>query len=95
MAEYGKSNDHLKEITDRLEQGIQDLFNSERYEAYLKTMSKFYNYSFNNALLIALQRPDATLIAGYNAWRDNFKRHVMRMANAVSRSSPPAPSSGR
>lgn len=78
MAEYGKSNNRLKEITDRLEQGIQDMFNSERYMAYLKTMSKFYNYSFSNTLLIALQRPDATLIAGYNAWQDNFKRNVRR-----------------
>ena len=78
MAEYGKSNDRLKEITDRLEQGIQDLFNSERYAAYLKTMSKFYNYSFNNTLLIALQRPNATLVAGYNTWQDNFKRNVRR-----------------
>jgi len=78
MAEYGKPNDRLKEITDRLEQGIQDLFNSKRYAAYLKTMSKFYSYSFNNTLLIALQRPDATLVAGYNAWQNNFKRHVKR-----------------
>jgi antirestriction protein ArdC len=83
MAEYGKPNDRLKEITDRLEQGIQDLFDSERYTAYLTTMSKFYNYSFNNTLLIALQRPDATLIAGYNAWQDNFKRHVLRGEHGI------------
>ena len=83
MAEYGRSNDKLKEITDRLEQGIQDLFNSEQYAAYLKTMSKFYNYSFNNTLLIALQRPDATLIAGFNAWQANFKRHVKRGEHGI------------
>jgi len=78
LAEYGNSNDRMKEITDRLEKGIQELFNSEQFKVYLKTMSKFYNYSFNNTLLIALQRPDAKLIAGYNAWQDNFKRQVMR-----------------
>lgn len=83
MAEYGKSNDRLKEITDRLEQGIQDLFNSERFATYLKTMSRFYNYSFNNTLLIALQRHDATLIAGYNSWQDDFKRQVRRGEHGI------------
>lgn len=83
MAEYGKSNDKLKEITDRLEQGIQDLFNSEQYAAYLKTMSKFYNYSFNNTLLIALQRPDATLIAGFNAWKTEHNRYVKRDEHGI------------
>ena len=83
MAKEGKPNDRLREITDRLEQGIQDLFNSEKYAAYLQTMSKFYNYSFNNTLLIAMQRPDATLIAGYNAWQNKFKRHVKRGEHGI------------
>lgn len=73
-----KAPDRMKEITDRLEQGIQELFNSEKFTEYLKTMSKFYNYSYNNVLLISMQRPDATLIAGYNAWQNNFDRHVKR-----------------
>ena len=68
----------VREITDKLEQGIKELFESERFKEYLKTMSKFYNYSFNNTLLIAMQRPDATLIAGYTAWQRNFDRHVMK-----------------
>lgn len=68
----------LKEITDKLEQGIVDLFESEKYMEYLRTMSRFYNYSFNNTLLIAMQKPDATLIAGYNSWQKNFERHVLK-----------------
>jgi hypothetical protein len=74
----GSSRDKLKEITDRLEQGIKELFESEKYESYLKTLSKFHNYSFNNCLLIAMQKPDATHVAGFTAWRDNFKRYVMK-----------------
>ena len=62
-----KRADQLKEITERLEQGVKDIFTSEMYTKYLLTMSKFHNYSFNNTLLIAMQRPDATLVAGYNA----------------------------
>lgn len=68
----------VREITDRLEQGIKELFESERFKEYLRTMSKFYNYSFNNTLLIAMQKPEATLIAGYTAWQRNFDRHVMK-----------------
>lgn len=60
-----KRADQLKEITERLEQGVKDIFTSEMYTKYLLTMSKFHNYSFNNTLLIAMQRPDATLVAGY------------------------------
>ncbi len=60
-----KPAEKMKEITDRLEQGIQDLFESDRFKEYLQVMSKFHNYSFNNTLLIAMQKPDATLIAGY------------------------------
>ena len=68
----------VKEITDKLEEGLKELFESEKYRNYLSTMSKFHNYSFNNTLLIALQRPDASLVAGYQAWQKNFNRHVKR-----------------
>ena len=68
----------MKEITDRLEAGIQALFESEQYKAYLTAMSKFHNYSFNNTLLIAMQKPDDSLVAGFGKWRDDFERHVKR-----------------
>ncbi|WP_301185785.1 antirestriction protein ArdA, partial [uncultured Allobaculum sp.] len=73
-----KPAEKLKEITDRLEQGITELFDSERYKEYLKVMSKFHNYSFNNTLLIAMQKPDASLVAGFSAWKNNFERNVMK-----------------
>ncbi|EGT4203935.1 DUF4316 domain-containing protein [Clostridioides difficile] len=73
-----KPAEKLKEITDRLEQGITELFDSERYREYLKVMSKFHNYSFNNTLLIAMQKPDASLVAGFSAWKNNFGRNVMK-----------------
>ena len=73
-----KRADQLKEITERLEQGVKDIFTSEMYAKYLLTMSKFHNYSFNNTLLIAMQRPDATLVAGYNAWKNKFNRYVKK-----------------
>ena len=72
------SADRMKEITDRLETGIQELFESERYKAYLTSMAKFHSYSFNNTLLIAMQKPDASLLAGFSAWKNNFERNVMR-----------------
>ena len=74
----GKPAEKLKEITDRLEQGITELFDSERYKEYLKVMSKFHNYSFRNTVLIAMQKPDASLLAGFSAWKNNFERNVMR-----------------
>ena len=74
----GKPAEKLKEITDRLEQGITELFDSERYKEYLKVMSKFHNYSFRNTVLIAMQKPDASLVAGFSAWKNNFERNVMR-----------------
>ena len=77
MAE-NKNAQQVREITDKLEQGIKELFESEKYKEYLRTMSKFYNYSFNNTLLIAMQKPDATLIAGYTSWQRNFDRHVLK-----------------
>ena len=73
-----KPAEKLKEITDRLEQGIAELFDSERYKEYLKVMSKFHNYSINNTLLIAMQKPDASLVAGFSAWKNNFERNVMK-----------------
>ena len=73
-----KPADKLKEITDRLEQGIAELFESERYKEYLRVMSKFHNYSFNNTLLIAMQKPDASLVAGFSSWKNNFGRNVMK-----------------
>ena len=73
-----KPADKLKEITDRLEQGIKELFNSDRYKEYLRVMSKFHNYSFNNTLLIAMQKPDASLVAGFQSWKNNFKRNVVK-----------------
>lgn len=77
----GKSEsraDRVKAITDKLEAGIAALFQSETYKAYLSTMAKFHNYSLNNTLLIAMQRPDATLVAGYQAWQKQHQRHVKK-----------------
>ena len=68
----------VKEITAQLEAGVKDLFHSERYQDYLKAMSKFHDYSLNNTLLIVMQKPDASLVAGFNKWRDEFERHVKR-----------------
>ena len=80
----GRNNaERMKEITDRLEAGIQALFESEQYKNYLTAMSKFHNYSFNNTLLIAMQKPDASLVAGYNKWKDEFERHVKRGERAI------------
>lgn len=73
-----KPADKLKEITDRLEKGIMELFDSDRYKEYLRVMSKFHNYSFNNTLLIAMQKPDASLVAGFQSWKNNFKRNVVK-----------------
>lgn len=75
--------DRLKEITDQLEKGLQDLFSSEKYADYLKTMSKFYGYSASNTLLIYMQRPDASRVAGYGDWQKNFNRHVKRGEHGI------------
>ena len=77
MAE-NRNAQQVREITDKLEQGIKELFESERFKEYLRTMSKFYNYSFNNTLLIAMQKPEATYVAGYTSWQRNFDRQVMK-----------------
>jgi len=73
-----KPAEKIKEITDRLEQGITELFDSERYKDYLRVMSKFHNYSFRNTLLIAMQAPDASLVAGFNAWKNTHGRNVKK-----------------
>jgi antirestriction protein ArdC len=83
MAENNTEKQRVQELTDKLEQGLQDLFNSDSYCNYLSTMSKFHNYSFNNTLLIAMQKPDATLVAGYKAWQKNFERHVNKGEKAI------------
>lgn len=71
-----KAEKELKEITDKLEKGIKELFEGERYKEYLRVMSKFYRYSYNNSILIAMQCPGASLVAGYSAWIHKFGRHV-------------------
>ena len=68
--------DRVKEITDQLEAGIENLFNSDQYKQWLTTMSRFHDYSLNNTLLIAMQKPDATLVAGYTTWKNQFGRQV-------------------
>ena len=71
-------SDKLNAIMKKLEDGVKELFTSENYQNYLRTMSKFHHYSFNNTLLIALQKPDATLVAGYGAWQQKFHRQVKK-----------------
>ncbi len=77
-----QSNESMKErmrkIASDLERGIRDVFESGRYEAYLKTMGRFHRYSMSNTVLIYMQKPDATLIAGYRSWQDRFRRHVLK-----------------
>ena len=84
-------NGKLKEITDRLEQGIADLFNSERFKEYLNVMSKFHNYSFNNTVLIALQKPDASLVMGFNAWKGKGIERSVKKGEQGIRIFAPAP----
>ena len=73
----------VKEITDKLESGMKDLFESDKYAAYLQTMSRFHRYSTRNTLLIHLQRPDATRVAGYNDWKNNFRRQVKKGEHGI------------
>ena len=82
MAE-NKQQQQLKEITERLEKGVKGIFTSEKYMEYLRVMSQFHNYSFSNTLLIAMQKPDATLVAGYDAWQKKFERNVMKGEKAI------------
>ena len=91
MAENKPTNrERLREITDGIEQGIKELFESEKYMRYLSVMSRFHRYSVNNTMLIYMQKPDATLVAGYNKWKDQFERHVKRASMALP-SSPHTP----
>ena len=78
MPEVQNNKDRLKEITESIETGIKDLFQSDKYQQYLRTMSRFHKYSVNNTMLIYMQRPDATLVAGFNKWKDQFERNVMK-----------------
>ena len=78
MAEKQSNKDRLKEITDNIEKGIQELFQSEKYRQYLRTMIRFHKYSVNNTMLIYMQKPDATVVAGFNKWRDQFGRNVLK-----------------
>ena len=78
MAEKQSNKDRLKEITDSIENGIKELFESEKYKNYLRTMSRFHKYSVNNTMLIYMQKPDATVVAGFNKWRDQFGRNVLK-----------------
>ena len=78
----------LKEITDGIERGIKELFASDRYADYLKTMSRFHNYSLNNIMLIYLQKPNATMVAGFGKWKDQFGRHVNKGEKGIKIISP-------
>ena len=83
MADNLTEKQKVQELTDKLERGLTELFNSDSYKNYLSTMSKFHNYSFNNTLLIAMQKPEASLVAGYKAWQKNFDRHVNKGEKAI------------
>lgn len=78
MPEKQTNKERLKDITDSIEKGIQELFQSDKYAQYLRTMSRFHRYSVNNQMLIYMQKPDATLVAGFNKWRDQFERNVLK-----------------
>ena len=78
MAEKQSNKERIKEITAGIEKGIQELFESDRYRNYLTTMSRFHRYSLNNVMLIHAQKPDATLVAGFNKWKNSFGRHVRK-----------------
>ena len=78
MAEKQTSKDRMREIVDSIENGIKELFESDKYRKYLATMSRFHRYSVNNTMLIYMQRPDATHVAGFNKWRDQFGRNVLK-----------------
>ena len=84
MADKPTNRERLQEITAGIEQGIKELFESEKYMRYLSVMSKFHRYSVNNTMLIYMQRPDATLVAGYNKWKNQFERHVKRGEHGIT-----------
>ena len=78
-----EKKDALQEILERLEQGVKDFYKGDKFQSYLNTLSKFHNYSLNNTLLIAMQKPEASLVAGYNAWKNNFNRQVQKGEKAI------------
>lgn len=78
MPDKHSDKERIKEITAGIEKGIQELFESDRYRNYLTTMSRFHRYSLNNVMLIHAQKPDATLVAGFNKWKNSFGRHVKK-----------------
>ena len=85
MAENKPTNrERLREITDGIEQGIKELFESEKYMRYLSVMSRFHRYSVNNTMLIYMQKPDATLVAGFNKWKNQFERHVKKGEHGIT-----------
>ena len=83
MADNQTGKQKIQELTDKLERCLTELFNSDSYKKYLSTMSKFHNYRFNNTFLIAMQKPEAYLVAGYKAWQKNFERHVNKGEKAI------------
>lgn len=84
MAEKSTNKERLREITARIEQGVKEVFTSEKYAAYLRTMSRFHHYSTNNRILIYSQNPNATHVAGYQAWQNKFERHVVKGAKGIT-----------
>lgn len=78
------AREEVKAITEKLEKGIQNLFESDNFKNYLKTLSKFHHYSLGNTILIAMQKPDATLVAGYTSWQKSFRRHVKKGEKGIS-----------
>ena len=84
MADKPTNRERLQQITAGIEQGIKDLFESEKYMRYLSVMSRFHRYSVNNTMLIYMQKPDATLVAGYNKWKNQFERHVKKGEHGIT-----------
>lgn len=78
------TREKVKAITEQLEQGVKDLFSSDRFAEYLQVMSRFHRYSARNSLLILMQRPDASCVAGFNAWKKDFHRYVKKGEKAIS-----------
>ena len=89
MADKPTNRERLQQITAGIEQGIKELFESEKYMRYLSVMSRFHRYSVNNTMLIYMQKPDATLVAGYNKWKNQFERHVKKGEHIVTRTAKP------
>ena len=84
IAERKNNKERLREITEGIEQGIKDLFESDRYRQYLSVMSRFHRYSLNNTMLIYMQKPDASLVAGFSKWKNQFGRHVKKGEHGIT-----------